>query len=95
MPYLVESILLPSRTIAPAFEGAVLYMDSGITHQGLIINETADEVVLLTIESKQIEVLKEEIEERKEMELSPMPAGLIKEVGELRDLLAYLRELKQ
>ena len=94
IPYLVESILLPSKTIAPAFKGAVILIDSGVTPSGLVINETAEKLVLLTPESKQIEVNKSEIVERREMELSPMPAGMIKESQELRDLLAYLMQLR-
>lgn len=95
VPYLVESILLPSKTIAPAFKGDLILTDSGLTHTGLVIKETAKSIVLLTADAKAVEINKSEIEVRKEMDASPMPNGLIKDAGELRDLLAYLTRLKE
>ena len=60
---------------------------------GLVINETADRIEMLTADAKKEIVTKDEIDQRSAMQLSPMPAGLIKNPKELSDLLAYLMQL--
>ncbi|MCH2126604.1 MAG: galactose-1-epimerase [Pirellulaceae bacterium] len=95
VPYLVESILIPSKKIAPVFQGTTIVTDAGLIISGLVVSETDDKLELLTAEAKRVEVDKNGIEERLVMKTSPMPAGLIKKPDELRDLLAYLSSLKQ
>lgn len=88
--HLVESVLTPSRQVAPVFEGAVLALKDGRVVSGLITNTTADTVeVLLPDATKQTLSLRE-IDERKPMSVSTMPANLVKTPDELADILAYL-----
>ena len=93
LSYLVESILLPSEKISPSFRGTRILTRKGKVLTGLVINETANRIELLTPDAKKEIVTKDEIDHRSPMQLSPMPAGLIKNPKELSDLLAYLMQL--
>jgi putative heme-binding domain-containing protein len=90
VPYLVESILLPSKQVADVFRSTEVTTKRGRTFTGLVVSETADRLELLLPDASRQTVLKKEIGERKVLNVSPMPAGLVKKPDELRDLLAYL-----
>ncbi|MEX1230397.1 MAG: hypothetical protein WEB58_09160 [Planctomycetaceae bacterium] len=90
IPHLVESILLPSRQVSPVFRATSIVTIDGQVLTGLVINETAEKVELLLPDAKRVTLAVGEIEERKIQPTSPMPAGVVKTPGELRDLLAYL-----
>ena len=90
VPYLVESVLLPSKQVAEPFRGSVIATHSGQVLTGLVVNESVEQLELLLPDASLKTILKSEIEERKAAPTSPMPAGLVKTPQELRDLLAYL-----
>ncbi|MBM83674.1 MAG: hypothetical protein CMJ78_24205 [Planctomycetaceae bacterium] len=90
IPYLVESVLLPSRKFSPVFRSTLVVTDDGDSKSGLLLSETSDAIELLTAEAKRIKIAKSKIEQRKIQEISPMPAGLVRKPDELRDVLAYL-----
>jgi hypothetical protein len=54
------------------------------------VAEDAAQVELLLPDATRRWIQKSDIEERQPTETSPMPAGLVKSVVELQDLLAYL-----
>jgi putative heme-binding domain-containing protein len=89
-PYVVESILLPSKQVADAFRSSTLTLTDGRVLAGLVVGETADGLELLQPDATRKPVLKKDIEDRKLSSQSPMPAGLVKTPEELKDLLAYL-----
>jgi putative heme-binding domain-containing protein len=88
--YVVESVLTPSRQVAPVFRGTTLALTDGRILNGLIVNETTEAVEVLLPDATRASVAVADIEARRPMDLSPMPAGLVKTPEELRDLLAYL-----
>ncbi len=90
VPYLVESILLPSKQISPVFKATYIEMKSGMVLTGLVINETAEKIELLLPDANRRTILPKEIETRRLIEQSPMPAGIVRRPEELRDLLAFL-----
>jgi putative heme-binding domain-containing protein len=90
VPYLVESILLPSKQIAEPFRATSLVLRGGRQLSGLIVTETAESVELLLPDATRKTIGKKDIEERSPGKLSPMPAGLVRSPDELRDLLTYL-----
>ncbi|MEX0726584.1 MAG: hypothetical protein WD065_09970 [Planctomycetaceae bacterium] len=90
IPHLVESILLPSRQVSPVFRATSIVTTEGQVLTGLVINETGEKVELLLPDAKRVTLAVGEIEERKIQPTSPMPAGVVKTPGELRDLLAFL-----
>ena len=93
MPHLVESILLPSKQVSPVFRGSLVQTESGAIHSGLVVEETADHIELLLPDAKRLKISKDEIEQRKLQDVSPMPSGTVKTPEELRDLLAFILSL--
>lgn len=90
VPHLVESILAPSRMVSPVFRATLVVTKEGKQHTGLAIGETGDKLELLLPDAKRLTIAKSDIEESKLQDISPMPAGLVKQPDELRDLLAFL-----
>jgi putative heme-binding domain-containing protein len=90
VPYLVESILLPSKQVADVFRSTLIVTKKGQSFSGLVVNETADRLELLQPDTERRTILKADIDERTVQDISPMPVGLVKKPEELRDLLAYL-----
>ncbi|MCH8829291.1 MAG: c-type cytochrome [Planctomycetes bacterium] len=94
---LAESILEPSKEIAPQFTMWSFVMTSGKVHQGMILGDTRDKKQRIgTAEGKIIELAASEIEERQPQKKSLMPDKLIDRLTatEFRDLLAFLETLK-
>ncbi len=87
---LVESVLLPSKQVAPVFGSTSIVTDEGRAFTGLVVEENDEELTLLLATAARQVVAKASIEARKLQPTSPMPAGLIKTPEELGDILAYL-----
>ena len=90
IPYLVESVLLPSKVISPVFKSTLIATREGKVIAGLVVSETGDKVELLLPDTKRISIEKSQIDERKFGDASAMPVGLVKTPEELRDVIAYL-----
>ncbi|HET6881152.1 MAG TPA: hypothetical protein VFI31_13410, partial [Pirellulales bacterium] len=90
LPYLVESVLAPSKQVSPLFRRSSIETEGGQALTGLVVSETADELELLQNDGTRRTLPKGEIAERQLQDLSPMPAGIVKTPAELADLLAYL-----
>jgi putative heme-binding domain-containing protein len=88
--HLVESILLPSRQVAEQFKATQITTTWGKVITGLVLSETADTLEMLLSDTTRQMIRKEEIDERKLLDKSPMPAGLVTKPEDLGDLLAYL-----
>ncbi len=93
VPYLIESILLPNRQVSPLFKATTIVTADGKVHDGLVLNETGEKLELLSRQAERIEFNKSSIEQRTLQDISPMPAGLVRKPDELRDILAFLRQL--
>lgn len=98
--YLVESVLLPSKTIKKGYETVVLTLKSGQTRTGLIATETATEVVLRDAanDGRVHTVPKRDIEERTPQPTSVMPEGLVNVLSgrqEFLDLTRFLMEIAE
>ena len=90
IPHLVESVLAPSRMVSPVFKATLVITKDGKQASGLVIGETGEKLELLLPDAKRVTFAKSDIEETKLQDISPMPAGLVKQPDELRDLLAFL-----
>lgn len=93
--YLLESIVDPNRQIAKGFETAILQMEDGQVHAGIIKSEENGKVTLQRADGSLIVLDKSKIEDRA-VGKSGMPEDLIKKMSksELRDLVEYLSTLK-
>jgi len=90
---LIESILTPSKEIAPAFTAWTITMSDGKTHTGVIVGEGFDSTLTLAdADGKRIVLKKLEIESRQASTKSLMPDDLARQLTrrEFRDLLEYL-----
>jgi putative heme-binding domain-containing protein len=88
--HLVESVLLPNKTISPVFKATSILTKEGKAYSGLVTSDTAEKVEMILLDTNKVTIAAGDIEERKLQDLSPMPQGLVKTPEELRDLLAYL-----
>lgn len=90
-----ESILHPSKTIAAGFLAQVFLMMDGTTHSGFVTGETDEAVTIRNSDGNEFVLVLDDIDERKTLEKSPMPEGLIEELPdeELQSLLDYLKSL--
>jgi quinoprotein glucose dehydrogenase len=89
--YLLEAIVIPSKTIAKNYESVVIRDLDGVTHTGVLKQETDAAVVLMTAEGKLLTITKENIDARKPG-TSAMPEDLTKHLSkfDVRDLVEYL-----
>lgn len=90
VPYLVESVLAPSRTVSPVFRATSFVLRDGTVLTGLVLGETSQKIDLLLPDATRRTFAASDVEQRKIQNTSPMPAGLVKTPDELSDLLAFL-----
>lgn len=92
---ILESIVTPNATISEGFETAVLQLDTGVVVTGIVRRESDSVIELVDADAKPILVDPKTVEDRVKG-VSPMPTNLIEQMTprELRDLVAYLSQLK-
>ncbi len=93
---LIESILYPSKAIADQYLTWQIDTLRGQTLSGLIVEESADAVVLRDAEGRDTRIAKKEIETRTKGTKSLMPEDLVVQLSEddLIDLVEYLFTLR-
>jgi putative membrane-bound dehydrogenase-like protein len=92
---LTVSILEPDKDIAQGFATEVFTLKDGSAHMGFVTLESAEQVKIRDITSKEYSFRVDQIEKRQKMPNSMMPAGLVNNltIRELASLLDYLEEL--
>jgi quinoprotein glucose dehydrogenase len=93
--YILESILLPNKQIAPGFENVLVTTRNGTQYSGVAKSENSAELVLNSAEDGAVTIKKADIKSR-ERGLSAMPEGVnnILSKEELRDLVEFLAQSK-
>lgn len=92
---LIESILDPSKEIAPAFTTWNITTRDGKVHTGVIVDEGPNSTVTLAdAQGRQETLMRQDIEERTASRKSLMPDDLHQQMTprEFRDLITYLSE---
>ena len=91
-----ESILVPSREVAPQFTSWTLVTTDGRVLNGVIVYENRDRLTIEDAAGKQTNLANTEVELRTPRKTSLMPEKLIERmsISEVRDLLAFLESLK-
>lgn len=90
---LVESIVAPSKEIAPQFVTWSVARTDGTVVTGVLLEESPEGALLLAdSQGRKVSIKADEILERKAQAASIMPADLVKSmtVPEFRDLIAFL-----
>jgi putative heme-binding domain-containing protein len=94
---LVESIVLPSKEIAPQFVAWSIVKTDGTVFTGVLVGESVTgEQTYADAKGNYVVVKPAEIDEREPQKISIMPEGLLDRLTaqELRDLFAYLARKK-
>jgi putative membrane-bound dehydrogenase-like protein len=94
--YLVESILEPSRTIAPSFGTLVVGLKNGKTVSGVKVDESATSLTLADNQGQKHVIPRADIEELSASAISVMPEGLEQRFTEEEfiNLIAFLGSQK-
>jgi putative heme-binding domain-containing protein len=94
--FLMESILQPSKDIAPEYEAVIVATKDGHVITGLRVNETNFSIQLHEENGRFHSLLKRDLDEVKVMSKSLMPENFseVLTVKELHDLFAYLLTLE-
>ncbi len=92
---LFTAITMPNRDVSPRYQTTVFITRDGQVLTGLVIYESVDGLVLRTGANQTLRLETDEIEGRRRLNNSLMPAGLLKDLqpNDLADLYAYLRTL--
>ncbi len=94
---IIESILLPSAKIREGYETCLVVMDDGQQFQGIIADSNDQFLSLDRIEEigKPLQLSIEEIEQRRNLNLSSMPVGLVNAIGDRGTFLDLIRFLEE
>ena len=90
--HLIESILEPSRTVAPSYTTIVVALQDGKVMTGIRVSESDKMLVIGDNQGKLHEIAVANVEEIATQTVSTMPEGLEKKLTdrEFTDLLAFL-----
>ena len=94
--YLIESILEPSRALAPSFHSHHITLNEGNAVFGAKVAEDAESITIGDAAGQLHQILKAQIRRHEEQQVSIMPPGLEKRMTprQFTDLLAFLLEQK-
>jgi len=90
---LFTAIALPNKDVSPRYQATSIITTDGQVHNGMIVYESVDGLVLRNATNQTLRIETEEIETRRTLNTSLMPTGLLKDLKpeDLADLYAYLR----
>lgn len=93
--HILKSLCEPSQEIAEKYQSHVFVLDSGKVVTGMIVEESPNEVKVMSDPLARCEptvVRKDEVDERTKSPVSIMPKGLLNKLSreEILDLMAYL-----
>ena len=93
--YILESIILPNKKIAPGFESVLVKLKDGVAYAGIVKSENDTTLEINSPEDGLLKVEKAKIESRTPG-LSPMPADIANVLTkrDLRDLIEFLANQK-
>ena len=95
-PQILENILFPSKIIEPNFIAYSIETKDDLSYSGLILNRTAQEIVLKDANAKEIRLRADEVKSVQAQSLSVMPELLLQALTaqNVADLLEYLSSLR-
>ncbi len=93
---LLETILLPSKAIAPEYRAYLLETTAGQVYAGFLVEKTDQQLVLRDVNRQQIRVAADDVQSLVAQEKSLMPELVLSEITaqDAADLLAFLESCK-
>jgi putative heme-binding domain-containing protein len=93
---LLDHILNPSDAIGPEYVSTVFKLKNGDSVQGLVSEEAADRVVVITGVDQSVRLKPSDIASRQQIRVSLMPEGLLNSLQpqQIADLLEFLTTLR-
>jgi putative membrane-bound dehydrogenase-like protein len=93
---ILESIILPNKTIADMYETWHVELKNGKTVEGIITDRTSSSYTLKMMGGQEQIITKKEVKNMKALSTSSMPEGLENAISltEMADLLACIKDLK-
>lgn len=90
---LAEAVLFPSVSFVRSYEPVTVVTSAGLTYNGVVRDETSDELILALDAEKSVRIAHADIEQRQPGTVSIMPNGLEKNLTQqdLVDLIAFLK----
>jgi putative heme-binding domain-containing protein len=90
---LFTAILQPSKDVSPRYRTTLIATADGKTHQGIIIYEAVDSLILQTGPATTVRIANPRITDRRTTQISLMPPGLLDKLTdrEIADLYAFLK----
>jgi putative membrane-bound dehydrogenase-like protein len=94
---LFTAIVLPNKDVSSRYRTTMLELENGKVYSGLIIYESVDGVLLRNSTNQTFRIETRDVELRRKLPTSLMPAGLLKDLKpeDLADLHAYLNSLRR
>ncbi|MSQ95317.1 MAG: c-type cytochrome [Gemmataceae bacterium] len=94
--HILESILMPSNTVAPHYVAWHLETTAGKVQSGMLLHTHLDEYTYLDVKGTRFKLKTADLAEQRPTTTSIMPDGLVDRMTdqEVRDLLAYLQARK-
>jgi len=89
---LLDAIARPSRVVPEAYRATDVFLNGGDVVSGMLVADTADELVIAKQDGTRVTIAKDDIDERRESPLSIMPDGLLESLTleQIADLVFYL-----
>jgi putative membrane-bound dehydrogenase-like protein len=93
---ILESLVLPSSTIAQGYETLIVWTKNGESYTGVGVGKSHDPLILRLASGAELTLHSSQIERIDHSKLSLMPEGLLNNLtrDDVRDLLGYLQQLK-
>jgi putative heme-binding domain-containing protein len=89
---LLEDTLDPNRNVDQAFRVTTLALKDGRISSGLLLRQDGEIIVLADAQGKDVRIAADTVEDKKQSQLSPMPANMSEQIEEadFYQLIAYL-----
>ncbi len=91
---IIESIIHPSEVVSDQYRSMTILTDDGQTFTGMAAENSDGSWLVLQADGKRVRIEKDNVEDIKGSELSPMPAQLLDNLSmeEIADLMAFLEQ---
>jgi len=95
--HFIESVLYPSAKILDGYKQTMVLTKGGNVIAGRFLGDSGEELTLMDAEGKRHAIKKDDIDRRKEADLSLMPEGLNTGLSlqDFADIVSYLESLKE